>query len=164
MACSPHHCNSHNTGTSTCSNHRSSCSANNAPSWNALPGDTVYASNVEELRTRIRDEVTRWNLHSYHNTTVLEPDEPIVGDDIAASTFNNLEDMVHNLYGGLGYSESPGNLIDDDVWKLLIDRYNILRQDCICNGDCSCNAVCSCYGDCGCNYSDENLKYNIESI
>ncbi|MFG1504973.1 hypothetical protein [Halobacteriovorax sp. ZH5_bin.2] len=34
----------------------------------------------------------------------------------------------------------------------VLNYYNTIRADCICNSDCNCNAVCSCHNNCGCHY------------
>lgn len=34
----------------------------------------------------------------------------------------------------------------------IINSYNQLRQDCVCNTDCNCNSVCTCNNNCICNY------------
>jgi len=54
-----------------------------------------------------------------------------------------------------------GTFVTAANYQTLLNSYNTLRADCICNSDCSCNAVCACHGDCGCNYSDERLKKEI---
>lgn len=47
-------------------------------------------------------------------------------------------------------------------WYWLLETYNQMRTNCICNSDCACNIVCVCHNNCGCNYSDERLKKEIE--
>lgn len=37
-------------------------------------------------------------------------------------------------------------------WSTLVTRYEVMRQDCICNSDCGINFSCACHNDCGCNY------------
>lgn len=46
-------------------------------------------------------------------------------------------------------------------FNTILNNYNQMRMDCICNSDCQCNQVCVCNVDCGCNYSDRNLKMEI---
>lgn len=163
MACSPHYCNYHSTGTTTCSGHRPACGTNRVINWgDAVQGGPIYASQVNELRVAIRDEVTRWKSHVwYAGVGVVEPNAITSANLVSASTFNNLDNMLHQIYGGAELDTSAGAVVDDWNWDSLIAQYNVARQNCICNSDCSCNAICACYGDCGCNYSDERLKKNI---
>lgn len=56
---------------------------------------------------------------------------------------------------------SPGVNITVANYNTILNSYNQLRVDCICNSDCNCNAVCACHNDCGCNYSDMRLKKEI---
>jgi hypothetical protein len=70
--------------------------------------------------------------------------------------------MVVDANGGSYYSDRQGAVIQETDWGTGIkDKYNAIRQDCICNSDCACNNVCACHNDCGCNYSDERLKTDI---
>lgn len=63
--------------------------------------------------------------------------------------------------GLTNYTFNVGNAMTAANYQSLLDSYNNLRNDCICNADCGCNAVCACDGDCGCNYSDMRLKMEI---
>lgn len=168
MACSPHTCNSHNTGTSTCAGHRAACSTNRTISWYTSPrditGDTITAAKVEEVRADIRAELARWNQHSSYNGTLREPSTIVPGATITNETFNNLDLMIGYMYGSYLADEVDGNIVGDDEWENLLNRYNSVRDNCICNSDCSCNSICSCYGNCGCNYSDERLKIGVQDI
>jgi len=73
--------------------------------------------------------------------------------------------MVSDVHGSSGHSDRDGLLIEDTDWGIASEsvrvKYNIIRQNCICNSDCSCNAVCSCHNDCGCHYSDPRLKMDV---
>jgi len=59
-------------------------------------------------------------------------------------------------------AHAVGDQITVANYQALLDSYEKLRLDCICNTDCNCNAVCACHGDCGCNYSDMRLKKEIQ--
>lgn len=162
MACAPHTCSYHNTGTSTCSGHRGTCGTNRTLSWYAYENETITAARVDELRYKIRDEVYTWNQHAWYETGLTEAASITAGQPITNELFNNLDNMVGYIYGGYVQDMGDGYLIDNLYWDQLMDRYNSIRQNCICNSDCACNAICACYGDCGCNYSDERLKHDIE--
>ena len=164
MACSPHTCTNHNTGTSTCSNHRGACASNRPISWVANPGEIMTAARIEEARVDIRNEVSRWNQHSNYNMTLYQSGSISAGQVITNEVFNNLDNMVGQMYGSYIANIGNGALIDDSHWDTLLARYDAVRDNCICNSDCSCNSICSCYGNCGCNYSDERLKYDIKPI
>ena len=165
MACSPHTCTNHNLGTTTCTGHRGACPSNRplAGLPNPLPENRlIYATEVEDLRTKIRTELSAWNAHLFY-TNLLAANGPInSGDVINSITPSQMSTMISSLYGSGGFTKAAGNLVDNADWQTLIDQYNSVRVNCICNSDCSCNAICTCYGDCGCNYSDQRLKENIQ--
>lgn len=192
MACSGTFCNLNSTGTTTCSNHRGVCSTNRplAPSTEfAVTTGRVRQSDIEDLRTKIRAELERYKLHStgfgatFGGVPFRQDAAYTTGTTISAAHINDMELMVqqtNNVNEPVGStaavyvdpadattpanSYSSGALIDDAHWIALRDKYNIMRQDCICNSDCTCNAVCNCHRDCGCNYSDERLKQNIKFL
>ena len=167
MACSGSHCSNHGTGTSTCSNHRSSCSTNRTLSLSSdygVPGHVIRASDIENVRTRIRDEMSRWNLHSNYNYALRSPSSISSGSSIIDNHAEDLVQMVNDMNGGGTFGDLNGDLIEDSHWDIIRDRYNVIRQNCICNSDCACNNVCACHNDCACNYSDERLKRDIEFI
>ena len=189
MACSGTFCNLNSSGTTTCSNHRPGCSTNRPLASStefAVTTGRVRQSDIEDLRTKIRDELARYQQHStsfgatFSGVTLRQPGAYTTGTTVSAAHINDLELMVqqtNNVNEPVGTtaavftnpadattaanSYSAGALIDDGHWTTLRDKYNIMRQDCICNSDCTCNAVCNCHRDCGCNYSDERLKQNI---
>jgi|LWDU01.1.fsa_nt_gi hypothetical protein len=176
MACTGAHCTNHGTGTTTCAGHRSSCPTNRTLSGLSIStGTSIVASQITHLRSQIRAELARWNQHNWYNFTITEPyaygSSTIVTDDHV----ENLMAMVVLPYGsadigGLVYPrrEVDGLTIQDTDWdnvaESVVVKYNIIRQNCICNSDCSCNAVCSCHNDCGCNYSDPRLKTEIRPL
>jgi len=145
-------CTNHNTGTTTCVGPRGSCGSNRTLSWYATEGNAITATTIDELRYKIRDEVYTWNQHAWYETGLTEAAGIPAGAAIQNETFNNLDNMVGYIYGGYVQDMYDGSLIDNLYWDQLIDRYNVIRQNCICNSDCACNAVCACYGDC-CHYA-----------
>ena len=192
MACSGTYCNQNSSGTTTCSNHRGGCPTNRALASStefAVTSGRVTAADIEDLRTKIRDELTRYQLHSssfgstFGGVSLRQAGAFTTSTTISAAHINDLELMAQQTNNvtepvGSNYasytnpadattpanSYSAGALIDDAHWIALRDKYNIMRQDCICNSDCTCNAVCNCHRDCGCNYSDERLKQNIKFL
>jgi len=183
MACSGTHCSEHGTGTTTCSEHRASCSTNRALSASGEFGITtgrIRADDINNLRTSIRDEITRYNLHRSFAVGITQDTAYGASTLVDNSHVNDLQQMVQSATNvnepvGSSYASLPdpadaitsansyaqGAVMNTGDWTSLRDKYNILRQDCICNSDCSCNLVCSCHNNCGCNYSDESLKENI---
>lgn len=185
MACSGSHCTNHGTGTTTCSNHRATCSTNRALTLSGEFGVTtgrIRQSDVENLRTNIRAEVTRYNLHAEFNITLRQATAYTTSTLVDNAHINDMETMVQQVDNvreriGINYAtfsypadattaaNSYSNVtIEDGHWTTLRDKYNAIRTDCICNSDCSCNLVCSCHNNCGCNYSDVRLKENIEYV
>ncbi len=155
MAQPSNHCSNHGTGTATCSYHRGSCATNRQLSLSGdfgVPGHLIRASDIENLRTRIRDEMSRWNLHALHNYTLRQSDGIGAGALIDDTHQENLNQMVHEMNGGGTSGNVQGVVIDDYHWARIRDQYNIIRQNCICNSDCACNNVCACHNDCACNY------------
>ena len=185
MACSGTHCSEHGTGTGTCTNHRGTCATNRvfSPSGD-WTGGTIQDSDINALRTAIRDEITRYNLHADHAHTLREGTAYSTSTNINNDHINNMEQMVYDGENrkervGTSYavvaaattwgnksksSYTDGTTITAAQWTTLKSRYDNLRTDCICNSDCSCNLVCSCHNDCGCNYSDIRLKENIKPL
>ena len=166
MACSGSHCTSHGTGTTTCSNHRGSCPSNRVlNSFGISTSDTIVASELEHMRGQIRDELGRWNLHANYNYTIRSPGTISSGSVIEDPVVEDLMQMVSDVHGSSGHSDRDGLLIEDTDWGIAAEsvrvKYNIIRQNCICNSDCSCNAVCACHNDCGCHYSDPRLKVDV---
>jgi len=182
MACSGSHCSNHGTGTSTCGSHRASCSTNRALSFTSgEAGGLIRASDVNALRAAIRAEVARYNLHrsfnvssrqgtAYNSSTKV--DNSHINDmEIMAQQVNNVREPVGSNFAVLtdpadattaANSYGGGQQISFTHWATLVEKYDNMRQDCICNSDCACNLVCSCHNNCGCNYSDERLKENIQ--
>lgn len=163
MACTPTHCQDHGTGTTTCVNHRATCAANRILSWgDAVQGGTIYASQIEELRSKLVAEIDTYNAHANYNYAKYGVVTSGVssGQVITNEVFNGIRDTESQITGVTGVNYD-GELIEDSEWDNLISAYSIIRTNCICNSDCSCNNVCVCHGDCGCNYSDERLKTDI---
>ena len=140
------------------------CSTNRALTFSDFAqGGNITATQVEEMRVKIRDELARYNLHANYNYTLYQPTAIGAGGIVDDTHYNNLNDMIRQAYGS-DINKAAGQLIDDADWDNLISYYNVVRQNCICNTDCSCNNVCACHNDCDCNYSDERLKENIKYL
>lgn len=185
MACSGTHCTNHGTGTSTCSNHRGTCSTNRTYSPSSeFTGGSITAADINLLRTSIRDEITRYNLHADHSHTLRQTSAYQTSTVVDNAHINDMEQMVYDgenrkervgtnyasvaaatTWGNKSISSySEGSVINATHWTTLKSRYDNLRTDCICNSDCSCNLVCACHNDCGCNYSDIRLKREIQFL
>lgn len=191
MACAGVYCQENSTGTTTCANHRGACSTNRPLASStefAIASGRVTAADIEDLRSKINDELSRYKQHfwgggvyPFGGISNLQTTPYNTSTNISAAHINELEAMVqqtNNVQEPIGstpasYSDpadatTPSNsygvgaTIEAIHWATLRDKYNIMRQDCICNSDCTCNAVCSCHNDCGCNYSDDRLKQNIQ--
>lgn len=176
MACSGAHCTSHSTGTDTCSGHRAACSTNRPVTVSAgfgILGNTISNSDVAALKAAIDAEVARYRQHA--KFTSFSASSAVVGSGVPIATthVNNFEAVVKNINdvsdggssaGTILAQYTVGNSINATNWSGLKAKYDIMRQDCICNSDCSCNAVCTCHNDCGCNYSDKRLKENIKFL
>lgn len=179
MACAPHYCNSHSTGTASCAGHRLPCPTNRQASVDNLSagfgviGGAVLASDIESLRANIRDELAAWDVR-YPGRIYYQASAYIAGSTpIQAAHVTELDNMtgqrsdadVYTPPSDGDYSAPGAEILDDHWWAGVADslkeRYNLMRSNCICNTDCSCNAICACYGDCGCNYSDKQLKQEI---
>jgi hypothetical protein len=128
-------------------------------------GGKVTAADINLLRSSIRDEIARYDSHGdYGPYTLYEGTAFSPGATTATSgQYNNLRTMVAYLTT-VPASLAAGTKVQITHWTELKARYDVIRQDCICNSDCSCNNVCSCHNDCGCNYSDQRLKENIKFI
>lgn len=193
MACTPFNYTNYSEGTAGCVSNRASCSTNNAITLSAgfgVTGNPITAADVNTLRAAIINEIAAWNAWNTSNGvgdfSVTDPGTISAGQVIDHSQINTLNNDLATITqysatstngsgGGYtitngsqivnpGVSASTGGTVTAPNWSAILNSYNTLRQDCICNSDCHCNTVCACYGDCGCNYSDERLKENIEFI
>lgn len=165
MACSGSHCTNHGTGTTTCSNHRGTCSTNRPLSVSgefASSSGRILASDIDNIRQNIRNELTVWNNkypgYTWYEGTAYDTNTLVNNDHI-----NYMDNMVAQIIGGWT-TYANDTTITTGQWSNLSARYDSMRTSCICNSDCSCNLVCACHNDCGCNYSDERLKENIEFV
>jgi len=163
MACSGSHCTNHGTGTTTCSNHRGSCSTNRPLSVSgefASSSGRILASDIDNIRQNIRNELSVWN-NKYPGYTWYEGTAYNTNTIIDNNHINYMDNMIAQIVGGWT-TYADGATVTTGQWSNLSARYNVMRTSCICNSDCACNLVCACHNDCGCNYSDERLKENIE--
>ena len=183
MACSGGHCTNHGTGTTTCAGHRPQNSSVSPTVYAAGVGTIVTATKINELRSAITTEINRWQLHAgYAGVAVVTGTAIVQGQVIDETATLDLQDTGLGLVGHAGYPGTapvgssatadvspalpdydftPGAPIYNSDYQLIINKYDTLRADCICNSDCSCNNVCACHNDCGCNYSDKRLKVEI---
>lgn len=160
MACSGSHCTNHGTSTTTCGGHRTSCSTNNVLPANiptTLSGSPVYADDVTALKNYMNIELDRYRQHTSFATLAVIGDTFNRNEAIDSTTWADMATVFFNTTP----TPTAGAALDNAFWAALRDKYDIIRQDCICNADCSCNLVCACHNDCVCNYSDARLKQEI---
>lgn len=148
----------------------------------ALPsftvGTEIKATDINTVRSKIANEIRRWNRHSGYNKLTTTGSAASPGSALDDRTFGNLANTVHRVFGinpasGTNLSIAPiqvnqrndisfpqtnltqsaGDEITVAEYRELVREYNIIRQNCICDTDCACNSVCACNNDCGCNYS-----------
>jgi len=160
----------------------------------AVAGGLITAADINGLKNAIRAELARYAQHrsfanagdmasaytandqsgADHGAGVTVIDNKHINDyETIVQRVNNVVEPVGTNYAVLTdpddnttapNSYADGTLVEDTHWSVLLEKYNTMRQDCICNSDCACNLVCSCNGNCGCNYSDERLKENIKYL
>jgi hypothetical protein len=75
-----------------------------------------------------------------------------ISGSVLKRDFQAMADSVANEAGGgaINFSGRDGIYSADVI--TLINRYNTLTNDCICNSDCGTNQTCSCHNNCGCHY------------
>lgn len=190
MACSGFNCSYHNTGNDGCSGHRP---PNSDPGFFPVSaGQLITASTIGGLRDAINAEITRWNqwvpghtgiTYQQYSTSIGQSLTILANDlqNLSRDLFNGGSQIINwSASGGTSgpYTVYPGSvvsdpgqtgvpaatIIDDAQWNAIINSYNVVHNNCICNSDCACNAVCACFNDCGCNYSDERLKCDIKLL
>ena len=160
MACAPHYCNSHDTGTAGCGGHRTSCSTNRTLTGGVpatLSGSPVYASGITELKNLMNAELDRYRQHRFYVSLPLIAAGFASNGPIDSGGWASMATTFFNTTP----TPSASSPLDNVFWQAMLAKYDIIRQDCICNTDCACNAVCGCHGNCDCNYSDERLKQDI---
>jgi hypothetical protein len=173
-------CYSYGLGTSTCSGFRDGCSANATLSLSSnfgVAGNRITAADVSALRAGIINLIGAFNTwkanHSLAGYPVSDPGAASTGQTISHSYINYLDSTlaaISDVQSGSvldnpGFSTSQASVISHNDWNTILNAYNVVRQDCICNTDCSCNLQCTCNGNCGCNYSsDERLKTDIKLL
>ncbi|MGI4994143.1 hypothetical protein ACRXCV_16010 [Halobacteriovorax sp. GFR7] len=146
-----------------------------------VSGGIVYGSHVRALRNVIAAELTRYRSHSMYNPA-NPTDSYARGVTISNSVVSNMTARINQLSPAndtawSGANPSPADNrpkgADDGTaggssgarsWSKrgqpytrthlqeVLNYYNTIRADCICNSDCNCNAVCSCHNNCGCHY------------
>lgn len=169
MACSGAHCTNHSTGTTTCSGHRSVCPSNRSLSQSFTVGESIKKSDLDDLRNKIAAELTTYRAHALNygglNTYVnsnsnqgvnISPANAITSKSLPVDrleSFNAADDGSDgNNMGSVTFTPVTGNEIRQSEIQIIVNKYNSIRTDCICNTDCACNAVCTCHNDCGCHY------------
>jgi hypothetical protein len=168
MACNiSNYCNAYGTGVGG-AGYRAACATNAQISTaNFVSGHTINASDVSNLRSNILTQMAAFNTFQADNGgsqyTVVDPGAASSGQSINHSYINDLSTTMSGI-SNAGISTSTGQAITSANWTAIVNAYNIVAADCICNSNCPCNNVCSCYGDCVCNYSDERLKEQIEFV
>lgn len=159
-----------------CASHRTGCSTNSPITWwdGDLNAEIITASEINDLRLKIRAEVSRRNGNENYNILLRESSAYGTSTLVTDDQYNNLDQMItdmgvaNNQENWDGYviedytTLSEAYTINDGEWDSLISKYNTIRLQCICNTDCACNIDCSCNTNCICNYSDERLKDEIE--
>lgn len=165
MACSGGHCTS-NCYSNQCVYNRASCSSNRIITLsNVTSGNVIKAADIELLRANTINEIDRWNQNHKYDFQKSSSVPFGSGELIDTSKVNKLILDLNNTNHGTTPTISEGQIIKaTDLANSMLSLYNSLRTDCICNSDCGAHAVCTCHGNCGCNYSDINLKVNIQYI
>lgn len=146
--------------------------------WSDDPVDTndpVYDDHFNELRSEIKDELTRRS--TAENTAYPDPGVVDTNDTVYNEHYRYLRNQIY-VMGGYVYpwvnddikneTISAGQPILADTTNDLRDTTDVLMSECICNCNysCTCNCnycVCQCNYtcQCNCNYSDKRLKRDI---
>lgn len=192
MACSGAHCSFHDTGTATCSGHRAACATNRPLSVSGdfgVDGGRLRASDINNLRVNLRNELARWNLHSLYNFTLTEPTAYVAG---SSEALEQDVDALHKMAADVinlgvnrpsGQKVYPNTLgpdyallhpagtpnidkqandpIDNEDWALSVNAIRTLYDD--LRNDCICNADCSCNAVCAC-HNDCGCNYSDERL
>ncbi|RZF22829.1 hypothetical protein DAY19_03385 [Halobacteriovorax vibrionivorans] len=148
---------------------------------NIAVGKIIYGSHVKALRDVISAEMARRRQHAMYNPgtpTNSYAAGTKITNSVAANMVSRLNQMTPNDSVWSAANPSPSDnrpkTRDDDTaggyhrgtygWNKtgqtikephvqeILNYYNTLRADCICNTDCNCNAVCACHNNCGCHY------------
>lgn len=190
MACAPHTCNYHNTGYTTCAGHRPP----NSPTGGVLlvpnVGDRVDAAYINNVRAQIRNEIRRWEQHSFYNPSVNADPAMVTGvpqgTEAMGSLFQTFETKMNEVFnrgddphghphkfGGafVGPSgptidvpngnENPAFPVGSVIF--LENLRALIRQYNEFRMDCICNSDCACNSNCAC-HGDCGCNYSDKRL
>jgi hypothetical protein len=109
-------------------------------------GGKIKAADIDNLLSKIKVELSSPGRGGYSGL----PNK--ISGDILKSDFQAMANSVANEAGTSPVNfNSRDGIYSADV-QSLINQYNALTNDCICNSDCGTNKTCTCHNDCGCHY------------
>ncbi|MEH0860329.1 hypothetical protein [Halobacteriovorax sp. DPLXC-1] len=148
---------------------------------NIAIGAKIYGTHVKALRDVISAEMARRRQHAMYNPGT-PTNSYGVGTQITNSVTANMVSRLNQMSpandsvwsaanpspadnrpktsddgsasgtsGTRGWNKTGQHIVEPHIQEIL-NYYNTLRADCICNTDCNCNAVCACHNNCGCHY------------
>ena len=148
-----------NHGLTDCGGHRVSCSTNR-PLPGSLPtslsGGPIYATQINTLKQYMNDELDRYRQHDSFASRPLITDIFNPNEGITSASWTDMATVFFNTTP----TPAAGSPLNTVYWNAMLEKYDIIRQNCICNADCRCNNVCGCHTEC-CDYSDIRLKTEV---
>lgn len=130
--------------------HRPPCPSNRPATSvpTTIAGQRLYAWQIELLKNYMNEELQRYRQHpSYANQPTITATFE-AGTPIDETEWQN----VYWAFFGIGNAPGDNSTLSNVYWTQMIDQYNVVRQNCICNSDCGCNTVCTCNINCLCHY------------
>lgn len=109
-------------------------------------GGKISGDDINALLNKIKTELTSQGRGGHSGLPSS------ISGSVLKSDFQAMANSVSNEAGegAINFNDRDG-IYSSDV-EALINQYNALTGECICNSDCGTNQTCSCHNNCGCHY------------
>lgn len=132
----------------------------------SLKSVIITNTEVEALRARLNTEQTFWGLNNTTESLDAAATNTDKGITITSDLVNRIIGKLNSITARAGVREYWNKILDDSVnlssipqgeiidaqdWRVVVQRFNLVVNNCVCNRNCGCNWVCSLYQACRCN-------------
>jgi len=118
---------------------------------NKVAGNNILASDVNNLRTAINNEITirRNCTHCCGSPSNISGSNVSSGNTISTTDWERIRWGIDQLTGNPG-GVSAGGLIYASKINSYRTYIHNLEDDCLCDSNCPGDNVCTCNNDCNC--------------